>query len=92
MRQESAQTLALQALAFLAGQEAAFGAFLAATGTSAATIRARADDPDLLASVLDCVLSEDNLVLAFAREAGVPPEDVARARAVLAGGEVPNWT
>lgn len=92
MRQESAQTLALQALALLAGQDETFGAFLAATGTSAGEIRARADDPDLLVSVLDFVLAEDHLVLALASEAGVPPEAVARARAVLAGGEMPFWT
>ena len=32
------------------------------------------------------------MVLDFAAEAGLRPEDVARARAALPGGELPNWT
>jgi len=31
-------------------------------------------------------------VLDFSRSAGLHPEDPARARAALAGGDNPNWT
>jgi len=31
-------------------------------------------------------------LLAFAAEAGVPPDRPARARAALPGGYVPDWT
>lgn len=91
-RQESAHTLALQALAYLAGEDEVFGAFLAQAGTDAATLRDRAADPDVLASVLDFLLSDEALVLAFCRAHGLPPEAPMRARAALPGGDLPNWT
>ncbi|PTE13536.1 DUF3572 family protein [Pseudogemmobacter blasticus] len=92
MNPDTAQTLALQALAHLAAQEDAFAEFLAAAGTSLDEVRARAGDPDLLASVLDFVLAEDERVLGFAAAAGVAPETVLRARGALSGGEIPHWT
>ena len=92
MRQESAQAVALQALAFLAADDELFGAFLAMAGTDARSVAARAEDPDLLVSVLDFILAEDARVLACAQAQGGRPEDILRARALLAGGEMPHWT
>ena len=82
-RQESAESLALQGLAWLAGQDEPFGAFLAQSGSDAAGVRARAAEPELLGSVLDFLLSA---------EAGIAPDAPMRARALLPGGDVPNWT
>ena len=43
------------------------------------------------ASSSTAVLASDARVLAFAAEAGLAPEEPARARATLGGGE-PHWT
>ncbi|GAB1362347.1 DUF3572 domain-containing protein [Rhodobacter sp.] len=91
-RQESAESLALQALAWLAGEDEAFGAFLAASGSDAGEVRARAGDPDLLGSVLDFLLADEGLLLRFCAETGMNPEAPMRARVLLPGGDVPDWT
>ena len=49
-------------------------------------------DPEFLGFVLDYLLQSDALVLAFAQDASLPPERVARARAALPGGYAPDWT
>lgn len=90
--QEFAESLALQGLAWLAGQDEAFGAFLAQSGSDAAGVRARAAEPELLGSVLDFLLSDEDLLLRFCAEAGFAPDAPMRARAALPGGEVPDWT
>jgi len=92
MTAEAAETLALQALAWLADGEERLGAFLAETGLAPDTLAARAADPRVLAAVLDFVLGEDSRVLAFAAAAGLAPGVVAAARAALPGGQVPHWT
>lgn len=91
-RRNSAETVALQALGWLAGQEDLWGVFLGATGASPSGVRARAEDPEFLASVLDFVLMDDAWVCAFAEDTGLAPEDVAPARAALPGGGLPHWT
>lgn len=91
-RQESAESLALQGLAWLAGQDESFEAFLAQSGSDAAGIRARAAEPELLGSVLDFLLSDEELLLRFCAEVGFAPDVPMRARVMLPGGEVPDWT
>ncbi len=91
-RQDSAESLALQALAWLAGEDEAFGAFLAASGSDAGQVRARAAEPELMGSVLDFMLSDEALLLRFCAETGQSPEAPMRARALLPGGDVPDWT
>jgi len=85
MRREAAESLAIQALNFLAGDPDRLGRFLTATGIGPQQIRAAAASPGFLAGVLDHVASEDALVTAFAAEAGVEPAQIERARAALAG-------
>jgi hypothetical protein len=91
-RQESAQSLALQGLAWLAQDADRLGAFMATGGLDPANLKERMGDPLLLAAVLDFLLAEETLLLAFCAETGVPPETPMRARAALPGGEMPNWT
>ena len=54
--QESAEVLALQALAWLAGNEDLLPTFLGSTGASEADVRAGASDPEFLGAVLDLSL------------------------------------
>jgi hypothetical protein len=87
MRREAAESLAVQALGFLAGQPERLARFLALTGIGPDRIRAAAATPRFLAGVLDHVASEDALVTAFAAEAGIKPEEVERARRILENGD-----
>ena len=90
--QESAESLALQVLGWLAARDEVFGTFMAHAGADAAEIRSRVGDPDLLGAVLDFLLSDEALLVQFCAEAGIRPETPMQARMRLPGGAVPNWT
>lgn len=90
--QEFGETVALRVLGWLAEDADRFSAFLAATGLDPQELRARATDPEMLASVLDFLLADETAVLAFADRAGLAPDAALRARAALPGGDLPHWT
>jgi hypothetical protein len=92
MKRERAIAIGQDALIWLAGQPEALGAFLAASGLAPEDFRARARDPEFLGFLLDFVLASDASVLDFVRVAGLAPDAPARARAILGGSELPNWT
>ncbi len=89
---ESAETVALRALGWLVARDDLLGLFLNASGADLSDLRARAGEAEFLASVVEFVLSDDAWVIAFAQETGLPYDALARARAVLPGGGLPNWT
>lgn len=91
-RQESAETLALQALTWMAQDDEIFNAFLGASGASGAQVAAQAADPAFLASVLDFLLLEDRWIMAFSDAHGLRYEAPMRARMALPGGAVDSWT
>lgn len=75
-----AETMALQALAFIAGNEDHLARFLGLTGLDLAALRLLAGDPRRLGAVLDHLLGWEPLLLEFCAETGLPPEHVAAAR------------
>ncbi len=83
--QEAASSLAIQALSYLAADPERLGPFLALTGIDPSRIREVARSQGFLAGVLEHVCGSESLLVGFAAEAGVPPEQVDRARLVLAG-------
>lgn len=90
--QESAETLGLQALAWLAGNEELLPVFLGSTGASVEDLRHGAGQPEFLGSVLDFLLMDDDWVIAFCDAVGAPYTRPAEARAVLPGGAATHWT
>lgn len=80
-----AEGLALQALAFLAGDPARFQRFMSLTGISPEDLRGAADAPDTLVAVLDHLMGDESLLLVFAAENGIPAERLAAAHARLSG-------
>ena len=90
--QQTAETVALQALAWLAGNEDLLPVFLNASGASVDDLREGALRPEFLGSVLDFLLMDDAWIIAFCTEAGLPYEAPMRARAGLPGGEAMHWT
>jgi hypothetical protein len=84
-QREDAESIAIRALGFLAGDDSHMERFLALTGIGPGDIRAAASEPGFLAAVLDHVASDESLLLAFAANAGLAPGAVATAKAALAG-------
>ena len=80
---ESAEMLGVQALAFMAQDEDRLGGFIASTGIAIQSLRDAARQPDFLAGVLEHMLADENLLIAFAESAGIDPAAVARARRTL---------
>lgn len=89
MQTHSAETLALQALAWLAADTDRLSRLMAATGLSPDDLRSRASDPVFLRGLLEHLLGDEPSLLAFAADADRPPEDVLRA--VVALGGQPSW-
>ena len=92
MARPQAEALAVQALAWMAGDADLMGRFLAMTGAGPADVRARAGEPEFLGFVLDFLLADEAALVAFAHAENIRPEAPMRARAALPGGELPNWT
>jgi hypothetical protein len=73
------EALAIDALAFLAGNPEELGRFLALTGLGPANLRQAASDPGFLAGVLDHIMTDEALLLSFAGQQGVDARTVAAA-------------
>jgi hypothetical protein len=82
---DSARSLAVRALAFIAADSDRLNRFLNLTGLGPHNLRTAAADPAFLSSVLDYLVSDEELLVAFAGDAGLKPEAVARAHAALRG-------
>jgi len=81
----AAETLAIQALAFLGEDAERLGRFLAVSGIGPADLRAAAAEPQFLAGLMDYVASDETLLVEFAKHVDLAPEEIARACAVLGG-------
>jgi Protein of unknown function (DUF3572) len=83
---EAAEMLAVQALSFIAEDHERMGGFLAATGLEPGQIRLAALEEGFFAGVLEHMLGDESLLVAFADSAGIDPAEIARARAALGRG------
>ncbi len=77
------ETLALMALAYIAGDGDLLDRFLALSGLDLEDLKARAQDPALLGAVLDFLLAHEPDLLAFAADSQIKPESIALARQKL---------
>jgi hypothetical protein len=89
---QMAETIAAQALAWLAGDPENLNGFLALSGLSPGELMAQAGDARTLGAVLDFILTEDRLVIGFCDAAGLAYTVPQTARAALPGGEIYHWT
>jgi hypothetical protein len=80
---EAAEMLAIQALGFIAEEPERLGAFLNATGLSLERLRESATAPGFLTGVLEHMLADESLLLAFATSEAIDPAEVGRARNAL---------
>ncbi len=89
---ESAETIAAQALSWLAADPERLNGFLNLSGLAPGELMAQAADPRILGAVLDYLMTEDRFVMAFCDEVGLAYTVPQVARAALPGGEVWHWT
>lgn len=92
MSRNSAETLALEALGWLASHDDLLPVFLGSTGASGDDLKARAADAEFLGSVLDFLLMDDAWVVAFCDAEGHGYDAPMQARQALPGGEQVHWT
>jgi hypothetical protein len=88
MQRNDAETLALKGLAWVAGDGDLLARLLAASGLEPDDLKARADDAELLAAVVDFLLSDDALLAQFCATEDVKPLTMHQARRLLPGGEI----
>ncbi|HUS96740.1 MAG TPA: DUF3572 domain-containing protein [Hyphomicrobiaceae bacterium] len=85
LAREDAETIALQALAFLASEESRLSHFIAQTGITLEDLHVRANEPDVLRAALDILTQDEPNLLMFAANAGLDAERVVQAHATLEG-------
>lgn len=73
--------LAARALGFLASDPDRLGRFLALSGLDPSNVRQAALSPTFLPAVLDHLLADETLLLAFANAEEIAPGSIADARA-----------
>ncbi len=83
---KAAEAVAVQALGFLVEDSSRLERFLALSGLNPSEIRAAATEPGFLAGVLDHIVSDDRLLIAFAEQSGLAPAEIEKAHSALTGG------
>ena len=92
MSPENAQTIALQALGWLVGNDELCPVFLGATGGSVDDLRNQASAPAFQAAVLDFLTMDDTWVIEFCDLHDMKYDQPLLARFVLPGAEAVHWT
>lgn len=82
----TAESVAIEALSFIAADSLLFNRFLRVTGLELENLRQAADEPAFLAGVLDFVIADERTLMEFATGAAIAPETVVAARRLLAAG------
>jgi hypothetical protein len=91
MKQEQAETLALEVLKFIVGDDEVMSALAAQTGIGPDELRAGVGDPHVLGALLDFLLDDERRTLAFCEACNVEPGLPGRARLALPGATAGIW-
>ncbi len=82
-KREHAEAVAISGLAFLAADAERLDRFLALTGLAPDEIRAASERPGFLASVLQHIMDDDRIALAFATEQSLTADELNAASRAL---------
>lgn len=83
LSRSDAETVAIQAIAFISADDVLLSRFVTLTGCGLDVLRDRVSDPEFLGAVLDFVLGDEACVVAFAEQSGLHPEAASLARRML---------
>ncbi|KZK79594.1 DUF3572 domain-containing protein [Pseudovibrio ascidiaceicola] len=86
LTEDTAQEIAIGALTFLGSEPEQLGRFLSLAGIGPQEIRDAAAEPGFLAGVLEFLMQDEQLLLAYTESVGVRPTMIAAAHLKLAGG------
>ena len=92
MNDEQAKVIALQVLTYLVGEQHVLQRFIDLSGVDLSDLRSRADDPDMLAGVLEFFLGFEPQLLEMCAVTGLPAEAPAQARRCLLGVQIGEWS
>ena len=81
---QQAESIALRGLAFLLSEPRQVERFLAETGIAPDDIRANADSREVMEAALSVLIHDEALLLTFAANAGLQPQDIVEAYSVIA--------
>lgn len=90
--QDAAQTLALNALAWVLGSDDLLHSFLTTTGAYPKDLPQLAQTPLFLGAVLDFLMEDDQRVINFCATGPYPLTSVQAARMALPGAQYTHWT
>jgi hypothetical protein len=79
LTRQNAETIAIEALGFVAADPELLPRFLAITGIEAQSIREAAREPGFLAGVLQFILAHEPTLIKFSEASGLAPATVAGA-------------
>ncbi|WP_169544817.1 DUF3572 domain-containing protein [Sneathiella aquimaris] len=85
MNQELAEITALQAVAYILGQEKQRDWLMNETGLSPSDFIQSADSPEILAGVLDFLLAHEEMLIDFCSAQNIDPAQPAKARRFFPG-------
>lgn len=88
--QDAAEALALRALAFILADERHRDRFLRLSGIAVDGLKTDLADPAVLGGVLDFLLGDEAMLIAFCDGEGIDPAVPGRARMALPGA-APDW-
>ncbi|MBS0471700.1 MAG: DUF3572 domain-containing protein [Proteobacteria bacterium] len=83
MTRDSAETIALEVLAFIAAADSALDRLMTLSGLDRDTLRRRANDPELHIALLDFILSDEQLLVEFCETSSYEPSAIHVAHHVL---------
>ena len=89
---DQAEILGLEAIAWLLNHDDLLPVFLGATGADAESFRKTPIPTEILVSVLDFILMDDDWVREFCDHQGRDYQWPFAAREILGAGDRPNWT
>jgi hypothetical protein len=86
------ETIAIEALGFIAQDHELLHRFFAVSGLQAITLRHASVEPGFLGGVLEFILAHEPTLLRFAEATGIDPAAIAKARRALPLGDEPHET
>lgn len=91
MKNENSEIIALQALTYIASQEKTMSWMLAETGIDPRTLAESAENPEILAGVLDFLLMHEDILIDFCTNENLDPTSIIRARQHFPGAPVEDY-
>ncbi|MEH6474984.1 MAG: DUF3572 domain-containing protein [Sneathiella sp.] len=85
MNQELADIIALQAVTYLLSDEKRISWLLGDTGLSSDDLRQAPNSPDILAGIIDFLLSHENILVDFCTECEIDPTLLQQIRPFFPG-------